>query len=82
MVRRYANGLTVISFDPALRDEFRRLNVAWLERYFNVEPIDEQVLGDPEGEILAPGGEILFALLEVRLSAPLRSRSRTRTASS
>lgn len=63
-LRTYVDGLTIISFDPALRDEFRRLNVAWLERYFKVEPIDERVLGNPETEILAAGGEILFALLE------------------
>lgn len=63
-LRTYVDGLTIISFDPALRDEFRRLNVAWLERYFTVEPIDERVLGNPEGEILADGGEVLFALLE------------------
>ena len=39
-LRTYVDGLTIISFDPTLRDEFRRLNVAWLERYFIVEPID------------------------------------------
>ena len=63
-LRTYVDGLRIISFDPTLRDEFRRLNVAWLERYFTVEPIDERVLGNPEAEILADGGEILFALLE------------------
>ena len=63
-VRTYMDGLSVITLDPALRDEFRRLNVAWLERYFRVEPVDEQVLGNPEELILAPGGEILFALLD------------------
>jgi GNAT superfamily N-acetyltransferase len=63
-LRTYVDGLTIISFDPTLRDEFRRLNVAWLERYFTVEPIDERVLGNPEAEILADGGEVLFALLE------------------
>ncbi len=60
----YGDGLAIVTFDPALRDHFRRLNIAWLERYFKVEPIDEQVLGHPEEEILAPGGEILFALLD------------------
>lgn len=63
-VRTYDDGLTIVTFDPALREEFKRLNVAWLERYFRVEPIDERVLGNPEQEILAAGGEILFALLE------------------
>lgn len=63
-VRTYVDGLKVVTFDPAFRDEFKRLNIAWLERYFRVEPIDEVVLGDPENVILAPGGEILFALLD------------------
>ncbi|HEY5808160.1 MAG TPA: GNAT family N-acetyltransferase [Povalibacter sp.] len=64
VVRTYATGLAIVTFNPVLRDEFRRLNVAWLERYFKVEPIDERVLSNPEQEILAPGGEILFALLD------------------
>ena len=58
------DGLVIATYDPAHRADFRRLNVAWLTRYFRVEPIDERVLGDPEGEILAPGGEVLFATLE------------------
>lgn len=64
VLRSFEGGLSVVTFDPAYRGEFKRLNVAWLERYFSVEPIDERVLGSPETEILAPGGEILFALLQ------------------
>ena len=64
VLHRYDDGLTLITFDPALRDEFKRLNVAWLERHFTVEPIDERVLGNPEQEILNAGGEIIFALLD------------------
>jgi GNAT superfamily N-acetyltransferase len=58
-----ADELRIVRFDPAYRDAFRRLNLAWLTRYLIIEPVDERVLADPEGEILAPGGEILFALL-------------------
>ncbi len=64
VVARFDDGLQIVTFDAAYRDDFRRLNVAWLTRYFRVEPIDERVLGFPEAEILAPGGEILFALLD------------------
>jgi ribosomal protein S18 acetylase RimI-like enzyme len=59
----FDDGLVVRTYEPVYRAEFKRLNVAWLTRYFRVEPIDERVLGDPEGEILAAGGEILFATL-------------------
>lgn len=55
--------IRIVPFDPALREHFRRLNVAWLARWFAVEPIDEEVLGAPEREILEPGGAILFALV-------------------
>jgi len=60
-IASFDDGMQIVTFDPALRSEFRRLNVAWLTRYFRVEPIDEQVLGNPEEEIIAPGGEVLFA---------------------
>ena len=63
LLRTYVGGLQIVTFDSQYRDEFRRLNQAWLERYFKVEPIDARVLGNPETEILAPGGEILFAVL-------------------
>lgn len=59
----FSDGMQIITFASAFRDEFKRLNVAWLTKYFKVEPIDERVLGDPESEILAGGGEVLFAVL-------------------
>ena len=64
VLRVYDDGLEIITFDARYRDDFKRLNVAWLQRYFRVEPIDEQVLSNPEREILAGGGEILFARLQ------------------
>jgi len=42
---------------------FEQLNIAWLEKYFYVEPVDKEVLSDPEGAILGPGGAIFFAVL-------------------
>lgn len=43
---------------------FKTLNVEWLEMYFEVEPIDERVLSNPQTEILDPGGFIVMAELE------------------
>jgi ribosomal protein S18 acetylase RimI-like enzyme len=54
----------VVVFDPALREHFYRLNADWLRKYFYLEAIDHRVLSDPESEILAEGGEVLFALLD------------------
>lgn len=67
VLRSYEDGLEIIAFEPRYRSEFKRLNVAWLQRYFRVEPIDEQVLGNPEQEILRGGGAILFARVQDRI---------------
>jgi ribosomal protein S18 acetylase RimI-like enzyme len=55
--------LHIVDYAPRWRDDFARLNLEWLRRWFVVEPIDEQVLHDPETHLLAGGGKVLFALL-------------------
>jgi GNAT superfamily N-acetyltransferase len=42
---------------------FRELNEAWIQQFFSIEPKDRDVLGDPAGHILRPGGEIVMAIL-------------------
>jgi ribosomal protein S18 acetylase RimI-like enzyme len=49
-------------FEPRWREDFARLNVEWLDRWFTVEPVDREVLGNTEAHILADGGHILFAI--------------------
>lgn len=41
---------------------FKQLNVEWLQKYFEVEPHDEEILSHPDEFILQPGGVILMAL--------------------
>ena len=53
--------MKIIEFDPGYAEDFKELNIAWLEKYFWVEPHDEKVLDDPEKYIIAPGGTIFFA---------------------
>lgn len=53
--------ISIVNYRPAFKHEFKRLNIEWLEKYFHVEAIDEQVLSHPESYILDKGGEILFA---------------------
>lgn len=57
-------GLKIVQFDPKYADDFKQLNLVWLERYFQVEPIDVAVLNNPEERIIKPGGMIFFALLD------------------
>ncbi len=54
----------IVPFRRELAPAFQRLNLAWIERLFVVEEADRKVLGDPERAIIAPGGQIFFALDE------------------
>jgi DNA-binding MarR family transcriptional regulator/predicted GNAT family acetyltransferase len=53
----------IVPFESSLREHFYRLNAAWLQKHFVIEPIDEAVLRDPERAVLKPGGAIFFARL-------------------
>ncbi len=55
--------MIIVPYEPAYRDDFKRLNVEWLEKFFYVEEIDDRVLSDPETHILKSGGFIFFALI-------------------
>jgi GNAT superfamily N-acetyltransferase len=57
-------GLKIVAFDAAYAEHFKSLNLVWLERYFQVEPIDVEVLSNPEERIIKPGGMVFFALLD------------------
>ena len=53
-------SIEIIPFQPQYTADFRDLNLAWLKKYFWVEPYDEEVLGKPEKYILSTGGNIFF----------------------
>ncbi len=55
-------ALRIVPYAPEHRNAFRDLNLEWIASYFEVEPEDRKVLGDPETHVLAPGGAILMAL--------------------
>jgi GNAT superfamily N-acetyltransferase len=56
--------ITVVPFKPEWREHFYALNASWLRKHFVIEPIDEQVLRQPEEFVLKAGGAIFFALLD------------------
>ena len=57
-----AAQIRVVPYAPAYRAAFRDLNLEWIATYFEVEPEDRKVLGDPETSVMAPGGAILMVL--------------------
>jgi len=54
----------IVPYEPAHHDAFRRLNEAWIGRYFRIEPPDTRVLAAPQQEILDKGGQIIVAVRE------------------
>lgn len=53
-------NIEIIPFQKEYAGDFKELNLAWLKKYFWVEPHDEEVLGKPTHYILDPGGNIFF----------------------
>lgn len=50
----------IIPFESRYSDDFKRLNLEWLEKYFHVEQADKEVLSTPQ-LILDGGGELFLA---------------------
>lgn len=57
------SNVEIIEFSDALAPHFARLNKAWLEKYFNVEPVDQLMLDNPKEFFIDKGGFIYFARL-------------------
>jgi N-acetylglutamate synthase-like GNAT family acetyltransferase len=55
------NKVEIIPFSIELKEPIKTLNLEWLHKYFKVEPKDEKVLSDPQGEIIDKGGLIFYA---------------------
>lgn len=55
------NTVEIIPFSIDLKEPIKTLNLEWLHKYFKVEPKDEKILSDPQGEIIDKGGMIFYA---------------------
>lgn len=53
--------LNIIPFESQYAKRFKELNVAWLEKYFFVEPKDTFLLENCEASIIEKGGYIYLA---------------------
>lgn len=60
-------SLKIIPFKSQYATVFKELNLAWLERYFYVEPKDKEILEQCEAYIINRGGHIFFAEIEGEL---------------
>lgn len=56
--------MEIVTWRQELAPAFQSLNRDWIEKYFAIEPADLKTLENPEGAIIAPGGQIFFALVD------------------
>lgn len=56
-----AATLSIKNYEPSHQGRFEALNRAWIEAYFEMEPIDTAVLQHPDRYIIDNGGAILMA---------------------
>lgn len=57
------DDIKIVPFTTAYAPYFTALNTAWLQKYFEVEPIDEKMLAEPKAYFIDKGGFIYFALI-------------------
>jgi len=62
-IRFEPHEIEIVGYRPAFRRHFERINREWIEALFAMEPEDERLLADPNGQIIRRGGEVLFALV-------------------
>jgi DNA-binding MarR family transcriptional regulator len=58
---RQYRSVKILDYSEEFKDYFKTLNIEWLEKYFEVEKRDLEVLMNPKAEILRKGGFIFFA---------------------
>jgi GNAT superfamily N-acetyltransferase len=58
-----SSEVVVRTFREGDEADFRRLNEAWIAKYFGVEAKDLQAFEDPMKKIVATGGEIFMATI-------------------
>jgi DNA-binding MarR family transcriptional regulator/GNAT superfamily N-acetyltransferase len=62
--RVLAAEVEVHPFRAEWASHFERINTEWLGRWFAVEPVDREMLSNPQTHVIDNGGAILFAVLD------------------
>lgn len=58
--------ISVVSYEPKFKDDFKKLNVEWLEKYFEVEEHDLEQLEHPE-EIIKQADKFILQCSMVKM---------------
>ncbi|HMC85818.1 MAG TPA: GNAT family N-acetyltransferase, partial [Chitinophagaceae bacterium] len=62
--QREGSKVTIVNYQPAYQQAFKKLNEEWINTWFKLEEADHKALDNPKGFILDKGGYILVALYE------------------
>ncbi|GAA4777295.1 MULTISPECIES: GNAT family N-acetyltransferase [Flavobacterium] len=60
--------IKIIGYNPEYKNDFIKLNKAWLEEYFYVEPHDLETFNNIEKDIIKKEGEIFFCLVDKKIA--------------
>jgi ribosomal protein S18 acetylase RimI-like enzyme len=66
--------IRIIAYKPEHQSYFERLNRNWIEKYFEMEPVDEFVLMHPQQALIEPGGAILMATCDGEVAGTVALR--------
>ena len=58
------NEIIIVDYRAEHQPWFEKFNRQWIEELFEMEPVDEWVLTNPDKAILEPGGAILMAFYD------------------
>ena len=53
--------IEIIPYESRYHEDFKRLNLHWLEHFNLLESHDLEILDDPEGLVIARGGQLFLA---------------------
>ena len=59
--KREKQNITIVNYSPKFQNYFKQLNCEWIEKYFELEKMDHEILNYPDEKILKPGGHIIMA---------------------
>lgn len=58
-----ATSVDVVEFNDEWAEDFASLNYEWIEKFFAIEKHDREILDDPMGSVIEPGGRIFMAIV-------------------
>ena len=66
--------LTIMDYQPEHKHWFEKFNREWIEEFFTLEPLDINVLQNPDKYILQTGGAILMASVDHEIAGTVGLR--------